>query len=867
MNIEYAEYCDTNPWFYDEIKYDENKHFTVELPMGWEKRETDDWTYCNKVNSTLPIQGWKIHVSATLRNARRILKCVADYCVAKGICFKYVPTYKALHLKNGKNANRASSGKFITIYPITDGELADTLSSLDMQLKGQKGPYILSDLRWNEGPLYVRYGGFKAMTLKREGTDVPAISRPDGSLVPDKRVPYFIYPQWAHIPKCLVTTIKNFEQDATLPPFQVERAIKISNGGGVYKGRYHDCDVLIKEGRPYAGLDGNYVSAYQRIDNEASILKRLQNIPGIPTFYDHIHVWEHNYVLMEFIDGDPLTTYVSKRNTLIQNDEGKEQYVKTTIDIIDQAKQILDEIHKRNITIGDIQISNIILDRNNKIHIIDFEVATDSETNSIPLGAPGFVTKTINNRFRRDEYALARIALYLFVPFNPELQLAPSLELSRLDFIKHHFGPEAFRYLQRLFKIADPDSVERSAGQFNAAGLNAVNSHNLRAVSSKIISGVMTVRNSTSLVEFPSDICVYQGRASSLSAGYGLAGIILSAWRTGAGVDEVLIDKLDNLVAHKITRKNEDYGLFTGLGGSVCVLSETGRQENAIRYVSFINEVNLQSLSLNMSSGLAGILLAIVSLRSEVREADEVLKLLVTEIEKRVCSKSVNDLSQILPDAGLSNGCSGLAVALSSIIDLKCFASDKERLSSLIAQLLHADLHNCKKYKDGSLQVDDDYRLLPYLGKGSAGILVGHSLAQASGVCTFNQKTVSELIKACCSPYYMESGLVRGVAGIIDALALEYCITRNFDISSILDVHLEDLSLHTMLDNKGNYFFAGAEGLRISTDLLTGTSGIALVLKDLTNTRKDGLPLSWLPIKNSNFLWDSREKRDENRRL
>jgi hypothetical protein len=27
-------------------------------------------------------------------------------------------------------------------------------------LYGQPGPYILSDLRWGSGPLYVRYGGF-----------------------------------------------------------------------------------------------------------------------------------------------------------------------------------------------------------------------------------------------------------------------------------------------------------------------------------------------------------------------------------------------------------------------------------------------------------------------------------------------------------------------------------------------------------------------------------------------------------------------------------------------------------------------------------------------------------------------------------
>jgi hypothetical protein len=47
--------------------------------------------------------------------------------------------------------------------------LRKTLSDLDRSLTGKEGPYILSDLLWNNGPLYVRYGGFTAQFMTDEG--------------------------------------------------------------------------------------------------------------------------------------------------------------------------------------------------------------------------------------------------------------------------------------------------------------------------------------------------------------------------------------------------------------------------------------------------------------------------------------------------------------------------------------------------------------------------------------------------------------------------------------------------------------------------------------------------------------------------
>src|SRR6266571_4632022 len=49
----------------------------------------------------LPKQGWKIHSSGTLDNAEEIVSIVWDYCVPRGIPFKFVRSRQLLLLRNG----------------------------------------------------------------------------------------------------------------------------------------------------------------------------------------------------------------------------------------------------------------------------------------------------------------------------------------------------------------------------------------------------------------------------------------------------------------------------------------------------------------------------------------------------------------------------------------------------------------------------------------------------------------------------------------------------------------------------------------------------------------------------------------------
>src|ERR1700704_512036 len=81
------------------------------LPDGWRRYEQGDWFVIHFSRSGMPAQGWKIHASATMDNAERILDKVWDYCVPRGIEFKFLRSPSALMARVSKNAPRGYSGK------------------------------------------------------------------------------------------------------------------------------------------------------------------------------------------------------------------------------------------------------------------------------------------------------------------------------------------------------------------------------------------------------------------------------------------------------------------------------------------------------------------------------------------------------------------------------------------------------------------------------------------------------------------------------------------------------------------------------------------------------------------------------------
>lgn len=103
MDIRYANYISPNSSYYRKVDNDRNiEMFRVNLPLNWKCHQDRHWTYCMNNLQSLPVQGWKIHISCVLCEAEDILKEVSEYLFNMGTSFKFVKNSKELLLKNSK---------------------------------------------------------------------------------------------------------------------------------------------------------------------------------------------------------------------------------------------------------------------------------------------------------------------------------------------------------------------------------------------------------------------------------------------------------------------------------------------------------------------------------------------------------------------------------------------------------------------------------------------------------------------------------------------------------------------------------------------------------------------------------------------
>ena len=196
-------YTIANREFYDDIEtYQPNKHDFYNVV---DKLATDStvleryryWWRCTFKNKELPLQGWKIHVSATPAHAAAITDTVARILIKHQVAFKFVADQNLFSLFNGKSFDRGSAGKFFTIYPQDETEFKVLIEELHCATLGYWGPYILSDKRYkNSKIIYYRYGGIIA--IKKDLGDGEAkhvIQGPDGDFIEDKREAVFNLPE------------------------------------------------------------------------------------------------------------------------------------------------------------------------------------------------------------------------------------------------------------------------------------------------------------------------------------------------------------------------------------------------------------------------------------------------------------------------------------------------------------------------------------------------------------------------------------------------------------------------------------------------------------------------------------------------
>ncbi|HUQ56090.1 class III lanthionine synthetase LanKC [Lentzea sp.] len=830
MDLRYEAYCFADRQFYDLQSSTEilsGDDFSADLPAlphDWAMVERNVWRHQHPEGVRLPDQGWKIHVSAGLDNAGRVLKATYDYCVERRISFKYLRTMSIVLARNSKYAPREGSGKLVTIYPTSAEHLETICTELGQLLDGEHGAYILSDLRFGRGPLFVRYGGFSEQWLEVDGQQVLAIKGPDGVLVADKRKPVFSTPEWIELPEFLAPHLA--ERNAGDPekfPYRITSSLHFSNGGGVYLAtrKSDGKEVVLKEARPHAGLDREGRDAVARLELEFEILTKLHGIDGVPEVYDRFTEWEHLFVAMEFMPGRSLGQWLGHNYPLTHKDTTDEllrNYRTRAEALIAKVEDLMARVHERGVVFGDLHTMNILVDEDDEVSLIDFELSSTIEDVHRPtLGAPGFQAPNDREGFDIDAYPLAALKLWIFLPLNAVLELAPAKLRQHVHVVAERFGLSE-DYQRQILDVLTPRVDPPADPAFTSFDDESPDWTVVRKeIATAILHSATPQRNDRL---FPGDI--EQFEVGGTCFGYGAAGVLHALAESGEGRypehEEWLVKAVRN-------DPPKQPGFFVGAHGIAHVLENFGHHDMAAELVESYAPLVRTTQDHGLSAGLSGIGLNLLHFAAS-RDDDG-----FTAQAEELAERLARQLDQAPPPgpkakAGLLHGWSGPALFF-----LRMFEhTEQPRWLDLSEQALERDLAETMVALDGSLQVrDGTFRSLPYVGIGGAGIaLVLTEFAKVAPERPCAAK-LPDLLSGCTGEFVIQPAFTLGRAGLMATLAHATRYRPDEHLGRAVDRHLKALGWHAVRYG-GGLAFPGVQLRRLSMDLNTGGAGVLLAI-------------------------------------
>ena len=855
MNKSYELFCLSDRAFYDSalLAAVEDDPFPIARrlpPAGWRSDRTDDWLMFMPEGSRLPPQGWKIHASACLENAEAVAEVIWEYCVRERIAFKFIRSRRLLFLRNMKYADRGFSGKFVTIFPVDERQFERILNDLAPILDGQAGPYILSDLRWGDGPLYVRYGGFaQRFCVGANGEVEPAIANAAGELVPDRRGAVFSVPDGVALPACLDRHL-SARNSATLAdlPYRVERALHFSNGGGVYAAldTRSGAQVVLKEARPHAGLGRDERDAVARLGRERDALEQLAGLDLAPAVRDYFVAADHHFLVMDFVEGESLSQLVVERYPLITADPSAaaiDEFASWALGVCTRIERAVRAVHERGIVLGDLHPANVLVAADGRIVLIDLEIASPvGEQARPPLADPGFASPPGVTGFAVDEYALACLRLFMFLPLTRLITLdggkATQLAAEIADLfpsVPAEFPAEAARVITQAgrpsrspgYRASRPPTVEPDPHGWTLA----------RDSMARAIVRSATPGRDDRL--FPGD--PKQFHTNGLNLAYGAAGVLFALHVTGAGRHRECEDWLLERALHP--PPGTRVGFYDGLHGIAYALERLDRLGDALALLDICAaelDGKLDRLGSDLYTGLAGIGLNLAHFATRTddaglwRQSVRVAEILADRLgdEDSVARRSGGDH----PHAGLTRGSAGPALLFVRLYE----HFGDPVLLDFARTALGQDLRRCVVRVDGAMDVDEGWRTMPYLADGSVGVgLVLDDYLRHREDERFSAAAAAIGRTAACA-FYIEPGLFWGRAGMILYLSRAHRPAAAAQ-DPLVASHVRRLAWHA-LTYEGHLAFPGEELLRLSMDLATGTAGVLLALGAALHDAPVGLP-------------------------
>lgn len=423
---------------------------------------TSHWINAISDQSVLPSQGWKLHLSATCSTAAEVLARALPVLSKVDVSFKVAATARHLESLNQGEFGLSQVGKFITVYPADDAQAVALAVDLDHATNGLTGPSIPSDrpLRVGGGIVYYRYGSFRGLiTQKPTGELVYAIRSPEGKIIPDPRLSYYVAPEWAVDPFIAAgVSAATDNQDAPVagryitiallhrgPRGKVELAIDVI---GLRR-------CIIKRARRGDAQGANRDDdAAERLKHERDILELLSSTSTVPAIYDFVERGNEYCLIMEDL-GDTSLEIAARnlraRGLLMENDAIRK--------IGQDLSGVIQAIHEAGFVYRDLKPSNVMLCLEEKIRLVDFELAHSMQSCRSPysMGTLGYVSpQQLSGKLPSpldDIYALGATLYFLATGAEPTAAPARVFSIETLRLLNPKIDTPLCNVILRCLKL------------------------------------------------------------------------------------------------------------------------------------------------------------------------------------------------------------------------------------------------------------------------------------------------------------------------------------------------------------------------------------------------------------------------------
>jgi serine/threonine protein kinase len=415
-----------------------------------------NWTFF-KYKKKMPTSGIKLHISSTSYNSVKILEKVIPIIFREKVSFKVTSSIKDLHNLNNGKAGETQVGKFLTLYPYTNNQAVNLGIKIDKSIKEYFGPIIpYENSLGYRSSVYYRYGSFKNKKYQKDNGEIV------NAMIDDN--------------KKIIIESRKTKLDRSVDPF-IKKEIKVWSKPikRILKNRYliisitstsvkgytwlamdlesNDMPAVIIKQANHGIREGNMKEdARARLRREIFILNQLKGNERFPQIVDSWEEDHESYLVYKQIEG------INLRSLIISlSDRGESLSEKKISEYVSKISEIIKVLHNKNIIFRDLSPANIIIDKNENMFLIDFELASYiGEIINIGAGTPGYSKMSNQIPTTKDDiYSIGAILFFILTKIDlstVSLSWNPLINLNKID---HSISPNFKQILNKCLRIYD----------------------------------------------------------------------------------------------------------------------------------------------------------------------------------------------------------------------------------------------------------------------------------------------------------------------------------------------------------------------------------------------------------------------------